>query len=97
MIKRARESIQKGESGRLKAVETHGGSSVVYGEKQRALDLISTLGSDVKQADGKFRFIISERVAPFFVFLHVVVESLINPTNISIQKGNVLIDSLEKL
>ena len=72
----------------MKALETRGGSSVAYGEN---------LGSDVKQADGKFRFIIFEYVAPFFVFLHNVVKSLVNPKTISIQKGYVLTDCLEKL
>ena len=34
---------------------------------------------------------------PFFVFLHNVEESLVNPKNISIQKGYVLTDCLQKL
>ena len=43
-------------------VGTHGGQSVVYGQKQRALDLISTLRSDVKQADWKSKFLTFENV-----------------------------------
>ncbi|CAB4031519.1 Hypothetical predicted protein, partial [Paramuricea clavata] len=77
-------------------METEGGPSVVCGEKHKALELISTLGRDFKQADGKFRFIVYEHIVPFFLFLHNLIESIITP-NIALQKGNILIYGLEKL
>jgi hypothetical protein len=95
VIKRARETISKGESDSLKVMETEGGPSVC-GEKRKALELISTLGRDFKQADGKFRFIVYEHIVPFFLFLHNLIESIITP-NIALQKGNILIYGLEKL
>ena len=63
----------------------------------KALSLISTLGCDMKQADGKFRFIVYERVVEFFQFLHTIMESYIKPSNIAIQKENILIECLENL
>ncbi|CAB4021258.1 Hypothetical predicted protein [Paramuricea clavata] len=96
VIKRARETISKGESDSLKVMETEGGPSVVCGEKHKALELISTLGKDFKQADGKFRFIVYEHIVPLFLFLHNLIESIITP-NIALQKGKILINGLEKL
>ena len=54
------------------------------------------MGKDVKQADGKFRFTVHD-VVPFFVYLHNLVEKLINANAIALQKGNILIDCLDKM
>ena len=51
----------------------------------------------MKQQDGKFRFIIHENIVPFFVFLHNLVESLIDLRNLALEKGNILTSCLEKL
>ena len=55
------------------------------------------MGKDVKQADGKFRFTVHDNVVPFFVYLHNLVEKLINANAIALQKGNILIDCLDKM
>ena len=97
VIKRARETIKKGEDAIPAKESDELESSVVHGSKLEALNLISSLGQDVKQADGKYRFIIYEHVVPFFLFLHNLVESLINSTTMITHKGNILIDCLNKL
>jgi hypothetical protein len=43
-------------------------SNVAKGDKSGALEIISALGKDVKQADGQFRFIFHEHVVHFFCF-----------------------------
>ena len=61
------------------------------------MKIIAIIGEDVKQQDGKFRFIIYENIVPFFVFLHNLVESLIDLRNLALEKGNILTSCLEKL
>jgi hypothetical protein len=51
----------------------------------------------VKQPDGKFRFIIHKNIVSFFLFLHNLVESLIDLRNLALEKGNILTSCLEKL
>jgi hypothetical protein len=51
-------------------------STLVYGDKTGALEIISALGKNVKQADKTFRFIVHEHFVPFFLFLHNLVEKL---------------------
>ena len=80
----------------LPAMESENDSTVVQGSKMEALNLISNLGEDVKQSDGKFRFIVYYHIVPFFLFLHTLVESLMTPTTMVAQKGTILIDCLEK-
>ena len=94
VIKRARENILKG--GDVRAKESVGGSEVIYGDKADAMKIIAIMGEDVKQQDGKFRFI-HENIVPFFVFLHNLVESLIDLRNLALEKGNILTSCLEKL
>ena len=56
---------------KIPAKESVTESSLVYGDKAGALEIISALGKDFKQADGKFRFIVHivhENVVPFSVF-----------------------------
>ena len=72
-------------------------STLVYGDKAGALEIIFALGKDVKQADEKFRFIVHEQVVPSFLFLPNLIEKLINSNNIVLQKGNTLIDCLDKM
>ena len=81
----------------LPAMESKNDSTVVRGSKVEALDLISNLGENVKQSDGKFRFIVYYHIVPFFLFLHTLVESVMTPTTMVAQKGTILIDCLEKL
>jgi hypothetical protein len=51
---------------KIAAKESVAESTLVYGNKAGALEIISALGKDVKQADGKFRFSIAhEHVVPF--------------------------------
>ena len=78
-------------------MESKNDSTVVQGSKVEALNLISNLGEDVKQSDGKFRFIVYYHIVPFFLFHHTLVESLMTPTTMVVQKGTILIDCLEKL
>ena len=95
VIKRTRENILKG--GDVRAKESVGGSEVIHGDKGDAMKIIATIGEDVKQPDGKFRFIIHENIVPFFVFLHNLFESLIDLRNLALEKGNILNSCLEKL
>lgn len=96
VIKRARDTVTKGEN-KIPARESVTDSNMVYGDKTGALEIISTLGKDVKQANGKFRFIVHDHVVPFFLFLHNLVESLINDNTMVLQKGNILLDCLDKM
>ena len=96
VVKRVRETLMKGDN-KIPAKESVAESTLVYGDKAGALEIIYALGKDVKQADGKFRFIVHEHVVPFFLFLHNLVEKLINSNNIVFQKGNILIDCLDKM
>ena len=99
VVKRARETLMKRDN-KIPAKKSVTESTLVYGDKAGALELISTLGKDFKQADGKFRFIVHivhEHVVPFFLFLHNLFEKLINPYNVVLQKGNILIDCLDKM
>ena len=75
VVKRARETLMKGDN-KIPAKESVTESTLVYGDKAGALEIISALGKDVKQADGKFRFIVHEHVVPFFLFL----DNLVNQT-----------------
>ena len=96
VIKRTRENILKGESD-VRAKESVGGSEVVHGDKGDAMKIIATMGEDVKQPDGKFRFIIHKNIVSLFLFLHNLVESLIDLRNLALEKGNILTSCLEKL
>jgi hypothetical protein len=99
VVKRARETLMKRDN-KIPAKESVTESTLVYGDKAGALEIISALGKDFKQADGKFRFIVyivHEHVVPFFLFLHNLVEKLINPNNVVLQKENILIDCLDKM
>ena len=96
VIKRVRDTLVKGKD-ELPAMESENDATVVQGSKVEALNLISNLGEDVKQSDGKFRFIVYYHIVPFFLFLHTLVESLMTPTTMVAQKGTILIDCLEKL
>ena len=77
VVKRTRESILKGGSD-VRAKESVDGSVVVHGDKGYAMEIIGSMGEDVKQSDGKFRFIIHECIVSFFVLLHnLVVKALL--------------------
>ena len=93
VIKRTRETILKGESN-VRAKES---AEVFYGDKGDAMKIIATMGEDVKQPDGKFRFIIHKNSTPFFLFLHNLVESLIDFRKMALEKGNILTSCLEKM
>ena len=67
VVKRARETLMKGDN-KIPAKESVTESTLVYGDKAGALEIISALGKDVKQADGQFRFIFHEHVVHFFCF-----------------------------
>ena len=65
VIKRARDTLVQGED-ELPAKESDTDSTIIQGSKIDALNLISSLGEDVKQTDGKFRFIVHKHVVHFF-------------------------------
>jgi hypothetical protein len=54
-------------TGSVRAKESVGGSEVVHGDKGDAMKVIATMGEDVKQPDGKFRFIIHKNIVSVFV------------------------------
>ena len=72
-------------------------SAVVHADKTTALPLISQLGEDVKQPDGRYRFLAYEHVVPFFTFLHMLVENIMNPTNLISQRRNISMECLDQL
>ena len=49
----------------LPAMESEDDLTVVQGSKVETLNLISNLRKDVKQSDGKFRFIVYNHIVPF--------------------------------
>ncbi|CAB4021361.1 Hypothetical predicted protein, partial [Paramuricea clavata] len=73
-IKRTRENILKGESD-VRAKESVGGSEVVHGDKGDAMKIIATMGEDVKQPDGKFRFIIHKNIISFFLLFIILLKA----------------------
>ena len=98
VVKRTRETLTQG-GNKIPAKASVADSTILYGNKVEALEIVSALGKDVKQADGKFRFTVHDNVVPFFVYLHNLVEKLINANAnaIALQKGNILIDCLDKM
>ena len=96
VVKRTRETLAQG-GNKIPAKASVADSTILYGNKVEALEIVSALGKDVKQADGKFRFTVHDNVVPFFVYLHNLVEKLINANAIALQKGNILIDCLDKM
>ena len=72
-------------------------STILYANKSSALEIISHLGTDVKQSDSKFRFLVHDHVTPFFVYLHNLLEEMLKPTNLESQRGNVLLHCLSQL
>ena len=72
-------------------------STILYADKPSAIEIISLLGTDVKQLDSNFRFIFHDHVTPFFVYLHVIVEEMLKPLNFETQRGNVLLQCLSEL
>jgi len=74
-IKRARDIIKSSTETNLR-MEKSSGEEVSYKiDKSVALELISNLGKDEKQPDGRFRFIPSREVQEFFSSLHIVVDN----------------------
>ena len=96
-IKRARDVIMKGHNLIPAKENVDEKSAVVHADKTTALSLISQLGEDVKQPDGSYRFLAYEHVVPFFTFLHMLVENIMNPTNLISQRGNILMECLDQL
>lgn len=65
VLQRAWETTSKGDSLSLKALQVVEGSNIVHGDRNKALDLISSLGSDAQQDDGNFHFVLFDHVVPF--------------------------------
>ena len=47
-----------------------------------ALEVISNLGEDEKQADGLFKLIPTTKTLPFFILLHDKVDSLLSKSHL---------------
>ena len=96
-LKRTRDVLVKGPN-QIPLKETdEPTSTILYADKPSAIEIISLLGTDVKQLDSNFRFIIHDHVTPFFVYLHVLVEEMLKPLNFETQRGNVLLQCLSEL
>ena len=73
-------------------------SNVTYEiDKSVALELISKLGEDEKEDDGRFRFITNQEVGSFFVMLHSVVENLLSKNQFVVEKSTVVTNCLQQL
>ena len=79
--RRVRDTLVKGKD-ELPATKSEIDSAVVQASNVEVLNLMSNLGEDDKQSDGKFRFIVYNHIVPFFLFLRMLVESLMTPTTI---------------
>ena len=70
-------------------------STILYPNKSSVLEIISHLGTDVKQSDSKFRFLV--HVTPFFIYLHNLLQEMLKPANFESQRGNVLLRCLSQV
>lgn len=89
-IKRARDIVKSSSIDQLKIKHSPRDDVVLVIDKKQALDLISDLGKDEKQADGHCRFIPNEEFFKFFILLHDVVENLLSKSNIFSQGSKVV-------
>ena len=96
-LKRTRDVLVKGPNQIPLKVTDEPTSTILYADKPSAIEIISLLGTDVKQLDSNFRFFIHDHVIPFFVYLHVLVEEMLKPLNFETQRGNVLLQCLSEL
>ena len=96
-IKRARDIVKSSSVARL-SIKKSNVSNVTYEiDKSVALELISKLGEDEKQDDGRFRFITNQEVGSFFVMLHSVVENLLSKNQFVVEKSTVVTNCLQQL
>ena len=96
-IKRARDIVKSSSVARL-SIKKSNVSNVTYEiDKSVALELISKLGEDEKQDDGRFRFITNQEVGSFFVVLHSVVENLLSKNQFVVEKSTVVTNCLQQL
>ena len=96
-IKRARDMIKSMFEDQLKIQMSLTEQTAVPIERAKALALISQLGEDQKQVDGRYRFIPNEAVCTFFVNLHDSVDILLSKQNILVHGGEVVVNCLKHL
>ncbi|CAH3175529.1 unnamed protein product, partial [Porites lobata] len=94
-IKRAREISSTEDKLRIK--QSSGDDTWSEVDKSVALELLSKLGKDEKQQDGRFRFIPRREVGEFFLSLHVVVDNLLCKSQFVVEKEKVVTNCLQHL
>ena len=95
-LKRTRDVITKGPN-QIPLKQSEQEPTILYADKSSALQIISTLGTDEKQSNNNFRFIVHEHLTAFFLYLHGLVEEMLKPANIASQKGDILLQCLSEL
>ena len=96
-IKRARDIVKSSTVTHLNIKKSTVSNVTCEIDKSEALELISKLGEDQKQHDGRFSFIPSDEVSSFFVMLHNVVDSLLSKNQFVMEKSNVVTNCLQQL
>ena len=95
-LKRMRDIITKGPN-QIPLKESEQEPTILYADKSSVLQIISTLGTDERQSNNNFRFIVHEHLTAFFLYLHSLVEEMLKPANIASQKGDILLRCLSEL
>ena len=96
-IKRARDIMKSSTVARLSTKKSNVSNVMYEIDKSVALELISKLGEDEKQDDGRFRFITNHEVGSFFVVVHSVVENLLSKNHFVVEKNKVVTNCLQQL
>lgn len=96
-IKRARDIIKSSTEDKLRIKKSSGDDTWCEVDKSVALELLSKLGKDEKQQDGRFRFIPRREVGEFFLSLHVVVDNLLCKSQFVVEKEKVVTNCLQHL
>ena len=82
---------------KLRIKKSSGDDTWCEANKSVALELLSKLGKDEKQQDGRFRFIPRREVGEFFLSLHVVVDNLLCKSQFVVEKEKVVTNCLQHL
>ena len=96
-IKRARDIIKSSTETNLRIKKSSSEEDSYKIDKSVALELISNLGKDEKQPDGRFRFLPSREVQEFFSSLHIVVDNLLSKSHFHVEKNKVVTNCLKQL
>ena len=89
-IKKARDIIKSSTEDKLRIKKSSDDDIWCEVDKSVALELLSKLGNDEKQQDGRFRVIPRREVGDFFLSLHVAVDNLLSKSQFVVEKEKVV-------